>query len=204
LIQKTEPFSDPKVELEQYTIDAKCAVDIVYIAGVEFDDIRNCFIFDFGTGTGRLSLASAFFNPDKILSIDIDFSALKSLRSNAILLDVWDKIDPICTEISRFEPNLEFLKEKINITTIMNPPFGVQRKRADRNFLKKSFSLSDVIYSIHLDNEKVTKFISKFANKHKWRIDFIFPFNMVLERSFWFHTQKKKSIDVNLFRFIKR
>lgn len=204
MIQKTEPFSDPQVELEQYTIDAKCAVDIAYIAGVEFDDIREHFIFDFGTGTGRLSLASAFFNPHKIVSIDIDCSALRRLRLNALSLNLWDKIDPICTEISKFEPNLGFLKQKINITTIMNPPFGVQRKRADRSFLKKSFSLSDVIYSIHLNNEKVTKFISKFANEHQWRIDFIFPFNMVLEHSFWFHTQKKKNIDVNLFRFIKR
>ncbi|TXT59492.1 MAG: Ribosomal protein L11 methyltransferase [Promethearchaeota archaeon] len=203
LIQETEPFRNPKIDLEQYTIDAKCAIDIIYIAGVEFDDIRDQIILDFGTGTGRLSLSAALFNPKKVISVDIDINALKILRKNVNLLNLKNEIEPICADISQFEVDISYLKDTKKITTIMNPPFGVQKKRADRIFLTKAFSLSDVIYSIHVDNEKVTKFISRFAMKHGWRVDFIFPFNMVLVRSFWFHTKKRKAIDVNLFRFIK-
>ena len=36
IIQSTASFSNPKIELEQYCIDAISAVDIVYFAGFEF------------------------------------------------------------------------------------------------------------------------------------------------------------------------
>lgn len=54
IIQQTEGFSNPKIELEQYCIDAQSAVDIGYFAGVEFNDIKNKLIIDLGAGTGKL------------------------------------------------------------------------------------------------------------------------------------------------------
>ena len=86
----------------------------------------------------------------------------------------------------------------------MNPPFGVQKRTADRIFLEKAFSLSDIIYSIHLTGEKTKDFLEKFADKHGWHIDYIWPFNMILERSYKFHSQKTKKIDVSVYRFIKK
>lgn len=91
----------------------------------------------------------------------------------------------------------------LKITTIMNPPFGVQTRKADRFFLEKSFSFSDVIYSIHLAGEKTERFIQRFVKQHNWTIDYILPLNMVLERSFNFHTQKMKKINVNVYRLLK-
>ena len=58
IIQSTAPFSEPKVEFEQYSIDAVSAADIIYFAGFEFDDIANHLIIDLGSGTGRLSIAA--------------------------------------------------------------------------------------------------------------------------------------------------
>lgn len=86
----------------------------------------------------------------------------------------------------------------------MNPPFGVKKRWADRIFLERAFSYSDNIYSIHLANKKVDNFISNFITKFNWKIDYILPFNMILEKSFEFHKQKKKMIDVNLYRFIRK
>ncbi|MFX1313967.1 MAG: RNA methyltransferase, partial [Promethearchaeota archaeon] len=60
IIQNTETFKNPNIKLEQYCIDAQCAVDIIYFAGFEFNDIYNALIIDLGAGTGRLSIASAF------------------------------------------------------------------------------------------------------------------------------------------------
>jgi len=85
----------------------------------------------------------------------------------------------------------------------MNPPFGAQKKSADRVFLEKAFSISDTIYSIHLASEKVDDFIQKFVKKYNWNIDYILPFNLILEKSFPFHTQKRKTINVNIYRFLK-
>jgi predicted RNA methylase len=53
IIQTTESFSNPKIELEQYCIDANCAVDIIYYAGFEYNDIKSACIADLGPGTGR-------------------------------------------------------------------------------------------------------------------------------------------------------
>jgi len=86
----------------------------------------------------------------------------------------------------------------------MNPPFGVKHKTADRIFLEKAFSFSNVVYSIHLANENVHKFILNYIKKFNWKVDNVVPFKMILEKSFRFHNQKIKKIDVNVYRFLKK
>ncbi len=204
IIQDTETFINPDIELEQYSIDARCAVDIIYYAGFEYNDIKNAFIIDLGAGTGRLSISSAFFNASYVLSVDIDMNALSILKRNILNLDLAQVIFPICADIDYLEISKKNLPKSMKITTIMNPPFGVQTKFADRSFLEKAFNFSDIVYSIHLANEKVQKFILKYIKKFPWKIDNLLPFNMVLERTFPFHSQKTKIINVNVYRFVKK
>ncbi|MFX1278576.1 MAG: METTL5 family protein [Promethearchaeota archaeon] len=203
IIQNTEPFVNPKVELEQYCIDANSAVDIIYFAGFEFNDIRNKFVIDFGSGTGRLSVASALLNAETILSIDIDLLALKTLKMNISKLGLEKVILPFCCDINYLEFSKGTFLKNLEVTTIMNPPFGVKKRAADRIFLEKAFSISNVVYSIHLAGDKVYNFISKFSEKFGWRIDNFFAHRMTLERTFQFHKKKVKTIDVNVYRFIK-
>ncbi|MFW9936316.1 MAG: METTL5 family protein [Candidatus Thorarchaeota archaeon] len=179
------------------------AVDIIYFAGFEFNDIQNQIIVDLGAGTGRLSIASAFFKAIYVLSVDIDFSALKILKYNIDNLKLNNVIFPICAEIGHFELNKLFLPKERKITTIMNPPFGVQKKKADRIFLEKALSFSSIIYSIHLSNEKVSNFLQNYIKKYNWHIDYVFPYKLRLEKTFYFHKMKMKMIDVNIYRFKK-
>lgn len=86
----------------------------------------------------------------------------------------------------------------------MNPPFGVQTKFADRVFLDKAFSFSDIIYSIHLANLEVQKFIFNYVKKFNWKIDNVLPFNMILEKTFPFHTKKTKKVNVHVYRFVRK
>ncbi|MFX0042589.1 MAG: METTL5 family protein [Candidatus Hodarchaeota archaeon] len=204
IIQSTETFIKPKIELEQYCIDAKSAVDIIFLAGIEFNDIEHNIIFDLGTGTGRLSIACAFMKAHIVISTDIDWDAMIVLKRNIQSLDLEQIIFPICSDMNSFEIKRDLLPYNMKITTIMNPPFGVQKRTADRIFLKKAFTFSDVVYSIHLASEKIHSFITKFINQFNWIIDYVFPMNMVLEKTFQFHTQKKKKIDVNIYRLIKK
>ena len=204
IIQSTASFSNPRIELEQYCIDAISAVDIAYFAGFEFNDIHKNLIIDLGTGTGRLSLASSFFNPIKVIGIDLDWSAIQIFKKNIFHLELQHLIYPICMDVSNLTLHRDFLLDEIQITTIMNPPFGVQRKRADRVFLMSAFTYSNVIYSIHLDHQDVFKFITKFVGKNGWVIDYSFPFQMRLERSFPFHSKKMKEINVRIYRIIKQ
>lgn len=204
IIQNTESFNNPIVALEQYCIDAECAVDIIYFAGFEFNDINNKLIVDLGAGTGRLSFCSALLNASLIMSVDIDFNALTTLKNNALTLGLESLICPICSDIVNLELSSNSVLKNYMITTIMNPPFGVQNKFADRAFLEKAFSFSDVVYSIHLAGKKNHQFITNYIKKFNWRIDYVLPFNMILEKSFEFHSQKTKMIDVNVYRFLKK
>lgn len=204
IIQNTETFTSPIIELEQYSVNASCAVDLIYYAGFEYNDINKAFIIDLGAGTGRLSIVSALFNASNVLSVDIDINALKILKKNVHSLELDNIIFPLCADIEFFEISQRAFLKKVKVTTIMNPPFGVQTKYADRIFLKKAFNFSDIVYSIHLANKKVFNFISTYTNKLGWKIDNVFPFNMILEKTFPFQTQKTKKIDVHIYRFIKK
>ena len=204
IIQNTETFTNPIIELEQYSVNASCAVDLIYYAGFEYNDINNAFIIDLGAGTGRLSIVSALFNASNVLSVDIDINALKILKKNVHSLELDNIIFPVCADIEFFEISQRAFLKKVKVTTIMNPPFGVQTKYADRIFLKKAFNFSDIVYSIHLANKKVFNFISTYTNKLGWKIDNVLPFNMILEKIFPFHTQKTKKIAVHIYRFIKK
>jgi len=204
LLQQTEGFSNPNIKLEQYCIDAKSAVDIVFFAGVEFNDIKNRLILDLGAGTGRLSIACAYLHANYVLSVDIDFSALRILKKNIRNYVLEGIIFPICSDINHFELVRNVNLDGFYITTIMNPPFGVQKKTADRTFLAKAFNISHVVYSIHLANPNVHQFISRFVKKFNWSIDYVFPYHMKLAKTYKFHKQKTKSINVNIYRFKRK
>ena len=204
LLQQTEGFSNPNIKLEQYCIDAKSAVDIVFFAGVEFNDIKNRLILDLGAGTGRLSIASAYLQANYVLSVDIDFCALKVLKRNIIKYGLESVISPICSDINYLELFRNVNPEDFHITTIMNPPFGVQKKTADRFFLAKAFNISHVVYSIHLANPNVHQFILTYIKKYNWEIDYVFPYQLNLDKTYEFHKQKTKSINVNIYRFKRK
>ncbi|MBY9007687.1 MAG: methyltransferase [Candidatus Lokiarchaeota archaeon] len=204
IIQNVESFINPKIQLEQYAIDAICAVDIIFFAGFEFDDIEDKMILDLGSGTGKLSIASAFLKAHTILSIDIDIDALNILKRNISSLNLENIIFPLGCNLENLELRKNILPKDLKLTTIMNPPFGVQKEHADKMFLKKAFSISHVIYSIHVASKKVQKFVSNYANQHDWKVDYILPYNMVLDKIFPFHTKLKKKINVDVYRIIKR
>ncbi|MFX1236307.1 MAG: METTL5 family protein [Promethearchaeota archaeon] len=204
LVQETRVFENPKVELEQYCIDAGSVVDIAYFAGIEHDDIRNKLVIDLGTGTGRISIASAFIGAHAVIGVDIDRNALIIFKKNIDKLALGDVVFPICANVHQFEFSRIFLSYHSEITTIMNPPFGVKKKKADRAFLATAFSFSNIVYSIHLTGKKTHDFISNYAIKKGWIVDYYIPFNMLLERAFLFHKYKSKKIDVQLYRFVKK
>ncbi|MHA2326178.1 MAG: METTL5 family protein, partial [Promethearchaeota archaeon] len=201
--QNTKAFTNPKIELEQYCINASSAVDILFFAGFEYNDIKNRFVVDLGSGTGRLSIASAFLRANSVLSVDLDYNALHTLKENVYNLGLENIIFPLCIHVRDLEIPSKPVFQNLKITTIMNPPFGVKKRTADRVFLKTAFSFSKVVYSIHLAGEKVIKFIHEFSERFNWHIDNYFPHKMNLERSFQFHTEKTRMVDVNVFRFVK-
>ena len=151
-----------------------------------------------------MSIAAAYLQANSILSVDIDIDALNILRKNIQKLELDFIISPIRAEINNFNLSTQIFSKSLNTTTIMNPPFGVQKKKADRIFLEKAFTFSDIVYSIHLSSQSVQNFIRNYIKKYNWKIDYIFPYQLELEKTYAFHNFSSKKIDVDIYRFRKK
>jgi len=137
-LQTVNTFEKPKIFLEQYITTAHLASQIVFNIDQLFDDLKEKRICDLGCGTGMLSIACGFMEPDFILGIEIDGDALKTCQENieSFELNNIQLVQCDCEKIlqaaARNEKDTSFKIFNNFDTVIMNPPFGT------KNFAKKS------------------------------------------------------------------
>lgn len=184
-LESLEGFKNPKIHLEQYVTPANLAGFIITNAKL-FGDLQT--VLDLGCGTGILAIGSAMLGAYSI-GIEIDQEALKIAKTNAKKLGV--SVDFVACDVRD-------LKLKKRVTVIMNPPFGIQRKHADRFFLEKAFEIAEVIYSIHSAESEV--FVKKRSEESGFRITHLWKFMIPLKRTYSFHEKAFKFIPVEVFR----
>lgn len=192
ILSKIEANPVPDAYLEQYTTPSTVAAEVLYMAAYIYDDIIDKTIVELGCGTARLAIGAALLGAREVVGVDIDSTVVKAARKNAETIGVKEKINWIAADIGVVKGTFD--------TILQNPPFGIQRKRADRPFLRKSLQLSGTIYSFHKSGESNRDFIKKFIEEHGGKVTNIFPVTMEIPRMFKFHTKKKKSINVDLYR----
>jgi len=212
IVQSMEGFSSPNVKLEQYVTDAISTVDFLYFIAVDNNDVVENIILDLGAGTGRLGLTSLLLGAKKVIAVEMDKLAIQVMKENAENLDLIPYIDIIQADISHMnEEQLHDLNESLRlpscdtrIVCVMNPPFGVQNKKADRPFLLLAMKVSDVIYSIHLSNPKTRSYFQRFVSSHGWEIKSIHSQKMIIEGNFSFHKKKRKEILTDVYKIEKK
>ena len=182
----------PNVYLEQYTTPSNVAAETLYLAAYVNDDILDKTVIELGCGTGRLAIGAALLDAKEVFGVDLDKAAVKVAQKNAEKLGVKEKTRWIVADID--------VVRGVFDTVLQNPPFGVQRKRADRRFITKSLELSGTVYSFHKAGESNREFIKRFIEEHGGKISTIFPLEMDIPRMFKFHTKKKKITQVDLYR----
>ncbi len=215
IVQSMQGFQSPNVLLEQYVTDSISTVDFLYYIAVDNREILDNIIIDLGAGTGRLGLTSLLLGAAHVFAVEVDSEAINIMKKNAEMLDLIPHIDTTQIDISQISvENLSSLRNQIHdfkeseyndasIVCIMNPPFGIQKKNADRPFLKLAMELTDIIYSIHLSNEKSRAFIKRFAISNGWQVTSIHSQIMKLENAFQFHKKKRKDILTDVYRLEK-
>lgn len=220
IIQSLNEFRDPKIELEQYTTDAVTTVDFIYFIGIDNQDIVGNIIIDLGAGTGRLGLAALIFGASGLVVVEKDEEALDILKENAKKLGVFEKvliiqddIDEFITKNTNLNSKIEWYKKQINDfqnrntiksqegrkICIMNPPFGVHKKNADRAFLRLGMLLSEAIYSIHLSGIKNREFITRFVKKYGWKAEVSYSQKIIIKNSYDFHKKKQREILADIY-----
>ncbi len=84
---------------------------------------------------------------------------------------------------------------------IQNPPFGVQNKHADKEFLLAAMRSGRTIYSIHKIESK--QFIQALAKEHGYQVVEVLPLQFPLGQTFGFHTTKKYLVKTGLWKLEK-
>ena len=191
-LSQIEAHPAPNVYLEQYTTPSNVAAETLYLAAYVHDDIIDKTVIELGCGTGRLAIGAALLGAKEVFGVDVDRAAVRVAQKNAEKMGVKEKTHWIGADIDVVEGTFD--------AVLQNPPFGVQRKRADRRFITKSLELSSTVYSFHKGGESNREFIKRFIEGHGGRITTIFPLKMEIPRMFKFHTKKKKITHVDLYR----
>ena len=128
----------------------------------------------------------------EVFGVDLDVASVRIAQKNAKTLGLIEKTNWIIADINCVRGTFD--------TILQNPPFGVQQRRSDRQFVLKSLELSRIIYSFHKSGDSNRSFIKRFIEEHGGKITNIFPMTMEIPRIFKFHTKKKHSIQVDLYR----
>ena len=195
-LQQVEPHPSPKAYLEQYTLPVDVAAEMLFIAAYINDDIINKTVVDLGCGTGILAIGAVFLGAKKAVGVDIDNAALEIAEKNAEKLCVQERVQWLKCDIDSITGSFD--------TVLQNPPFGVQKRGADRMFLLKALELAPVVYSLHKSGEGNRVFIKRFIEQHGGKVTGIFPMKLNIPRLFNFHTKRKYEVEVDLYRIVRK
>ncbi len=184
-LESLEGFKTPKIFLEQYVTPPPLVAEIVTFAKIS-GDLE--LVFDLGCGTGIIAIASALLGAFSI-GVEVDRDAIEVAKRNAKKSGV--DVDFVLCDV-------EIVKVKKKGTVIMNPPFGIQKRHADRKFLLKAFEIANVIYTVHSAGSE--KFVEKISTEHGFKVTHVWKYMIPLKKTYDFHEKPYKYIPVEVFR----
>lgn len=208
-LSKIVSYESPNIHLEQYVTPERVAARILYIAAYSRGDIIGKRILDLGCGTGRFALGASYLGAKEVVGIDIDNKAIEVALKNEKKVGLQNRIQWIIGEINSITGKFD--------TVLQNPPFGVQRSKADRPFLQKALEVGKTVYSLHnhpkfdeclirklKDNSEVIEvqtnpFIDRFIAKNNGEVQNVYAIPLTIPRTFDFHKVIKKRIVVDLY-----
>ena len=200
ILSKLKGFEDPNTNSEQYIVDSEIASNVLW-NWLYSEKVRVHIIADLGCGTGILGIGALLLGADKVYFVDIDENSLKIAKTNLKLACDYMKSESsyynellgksvfICDNVANFDKKVD--------TVIMNPPFGVKVRHADKEFLEKAMDISDSIYSFHKSESK--GFISALSKDKKWKVREVLDFSWPLKQTMKFHKARIKRIPVSCF-----
>jgi len=192
LLSRLKSLQSPKMDLEQYSIPANLAAEMLYIAGSIYDDIYGKSVLDLGTGAGRLAIGAHLLGAKRVVGVDVDPSAIEIARNNGAEVGV--KIEWIIADIEVIRGSFD--------TVIMNPPFGTRMRHKDRVFLSKALDVGKVVYSLH--KRSTRRYLLDFIASRDGIVHGLFEFDLEIPHMFNFHEEEKYPVEVDLYRILLR
>lgn len=196
ILSNLKSIENPKVELEQYETPSEIVSEIINELNL-LNLIEGKRIIEIACGTAKFSIAASFFNPKYIVAFDIDKDVIKIAKENYTkLLEKYQ-----LSKIYFFVGDIKNVKFKTNFDLcLMNPPFGIQGKVRDIEFLEFAFKYSNNVISIN-PNGKNIEFFKDFGKKFNFRVKKIKKTLFPIRKIFEFHKKKTKNIEVLILFF---
>ena len=182
-LEKVPAFRDPDPILEQYPTPASIAADILFDAYGQ-GDVKDLKVMDLGCGTGIFSVGAWLLGAGITVGYDISEKALDTAKSYA---------QHINADIEYKLSDIKSISEGAD-TVFMNPPFGCQTRRADRDFLDKAMESSECVYSIHM--AETLDFVERFVEERGRKISYNKMYKYNIPNTFSFHSKEKHSVDI--------
>ncbi len=187
LLERVRPFPSPRADLEQYALPAPAAAALLHFARMRGD--LSGTAYDLGCGTGILAIGAALFGARRVVGVDRDPGALAAARENAA--DLGAEVEWLDADVASLDPETHRAD-----TVLMNPPFGAQRRGADRPFLRKALELAPVVYGF--GNRGSEEFVKRFISPA--RLTATMVLDVPMKRTFAWHREESKRQPVELYR----
>ncbi|KQM10907.1 MAG: METTL5 family protein [Candidatus Methanomethylophilaceae archaeon] len=176
-------FDGPDPSLEQYPTPSFIASDVLFSAYAE-GNVADKGITDLGCGPGIFSIGAWLLGAESVRGYDISPSAIAVARKNAERFGA--DIDLAVCDVRDVSGSTD--------TVFMNPPFGCQRKRADRPFLDKAMEIGKSIYSVH--KAETLPFLTDYVSSAGREVVGCATYKYNIPHTFSFHSKTKQTIDV--------
>lgn len=183
----------PKRELEQVATPAPIAADLLYRA-LALGDVESRDVLDLGCGTGTFAIGALVLGAAQATGVDVDEGALALARRAAEEAGVARRLELAAADVESWAPPRRF------DVAIQNPPFGAQRRGADRPFLARALSCAGVVYTMH--STETGQFVLDYAGAHGAALTHAWDYAFPVRHLFRHHEKPVVEVPVTAFRFV--
>lgn len=196
-LSKLAPHPCKDVSLEQYATEGDLA-SYWMLAVDELDGFEQSTVVDMGAGNGILGIGALLLGASKVIFVETDPAALEAIETN---IDALEKNLQGRAELWPATVGLDELPlEGVDII-VMNPPWGVQREKADRAFLEAAFGSKAA--SIHVLHSDKATHLEPMAREQGWWAEVVLRTEFRLPPTYAHHAQRKGKTDVKCWRFFR-
>jgi len=174
-----------RAELEQVATPAEAAADLL-LAAVRLDGLEGRSVLDLGSGTGRLAIGAALLGAESVVGLELDPALVEVARAAAQSAGVRVEFRP--GDVTEWQRPAELV--------VMNPPFGAQRRHADRAFWDRALVLAErSVHAFALADSRT--FIARRVVARGAQVLETQPVAWELPRTFPHHTRHRVPLPVD-------
>lgn len=187
-LERLERVGSPDLHMEQYRTPPVVAARLLFHAAMR-GHIKGKSVWDLGCGAGILACGAALLGAEKVTGVDIDPRSIEVARGNATLVG-----QQMVFYVADITDDAAFAGAFAD-TVVMNPPFGVQQRYADRPFIDRALSFGRNVYGIF--NAGSRDFVT-FYTEGRATVEEAIRCRFPMRRTFTFHIKEWKEIEVEI------